>query len=82
MDLNTVDLSSFMDNFGPSKIAVIKTSDLRSSMDYFHKMVKKIKTGDFGWLNCNWSNKFFDSSNPFIRKECDGEEKEKEQKMM
>ena len=64
MDLDTADLSSFMDGFGPSKIDLIKTADLGSSMDYFLKMVKNIKTSDFGWLNCKWSNMFLESSNP------------------
>ena len=35
MDLDTADLSSFMDGFGPSEIDLIKTADLGSSMDYF-----------------------------------------------
>ena len=35
MDLDTADLSSFMDGFGPSKTDLIKTADLGSSMDYF-----------------------------------------------
>ena len=40
MDLDTADLSSFMDGFGPSATDFIKTADLGSSMDYFLKMVK------------------------------------------
>ena len=35
MDLDTADLSSFMDGFGPSEDDMIKTADLGSSMDYF-----------------------------------------------
>ena len=37
MDLDTADLSSFMDGFGPSATDFIKTADLGSSMDFFLK---------------------------------------------
>ena len=41
MDLDTADLSSFMDGFGLSATDFIKTADLGSSMDYFSLKVEK-----------------------------------------
>ena len=51
MDLDTADLSSFMDGFGPSATDFIKTADLGSSMDYFLKWWRKLKLVILGgWI--------------------------------
>ena len=76
MDLDTADLSSFMDGFGPSATDFIKTADLGSSMDFFLKWWRKLKVVILGgWIAIGlisfWFKQFFHKRSKRIQKNKD-----------